>query len=51
MVHAVGGIDDVVPVLLSLVRTGDAVMTLGAGSIGTLSRQLLEALAHREARI
>jgi hypothetical protein len=31
------------------VRTGDAVITLGAGSIGALPKRLLEALAHREA--
>jgi UDP-N-acetylmuramate--alanine ligase len=50
-VHPVSKMDALVPVLLGLVRPGDAVLTLGAGSIGTLPKRLVEALATREARI
>jgi len=42
-------IDDVVPEVLKTARPGDAVITLGAGSIGTLPRRLIEALKRREA--
>ena len=45
------GVDDLVPALVALARAGDAVITLGAGSIGTLPKRLLEALTHREATI
>jgi len=34
-----------VPTLLTIVRPGDAVITLGAGSIGTLPKMLMQALA------
>jgi UDP-N-acetylmuramate--alanine ligase len=44
-VHVVPRLEDVVPALLKVVRTGDAVITLGAGSIGTLPARLLEALS------
>jgi UDP-N-acetylmuramate--alanine ligase len=37
-------LDSVIPELLKIVRTGDAVITLGAGSIGTLPKRLLDAL-------
>ena len=37
-------LDDVVPELLKIVRPGDAVITLGAGSIGTLPSALMQAL-------
>jgi len=37
-------VEDVVPELLKVVRRGDAVITLGAGSIGTIPRRLVEAL-------
>ncbi len=47
-VHVVPRLDDVVPALLKVLRTGDAVITLGAGSIGTLPGRLLDALARRE---
>ena len=47
-VHVVGGLDAVVPALLSIVRSGDVVITLGAGSIGSLPAPLLEALARKE---
>ncbi len=43
-VHVIGGIDRVVPALLGAVRPGDAVITLGAGSIGTVPARLIEAL-------
>jgi UDP-N-acetylmuramate--alanine ligase len=41
-------IDDVVPEVLKVARAGDAVITLGAGSIGTLPKRLIEALRQRE---
>jgi UDP-N-acetylmuramate--alanine ligase len=41
-------IDDVVPEVLKAARAGDAVITLGAGSIGTLPKRLIEALKQRE---
>jgi UDP-N-acetylmuramate--alanine ligase len=44
-VHVVPRLDDVVPALLKVLRAGDVVITLGAGSIGTLPVKLLEALA------
>jgi UDP-N-acetylmuramate--alanine ligase len=50
-VRTVARVDDLVPALVALARAGDAVITLGAGSIGTLPKRLLEALAHREATI
>jgi len=50
-VHTVGHVDELVPMLVSLAKPGDAVITLGAGSIGTLPKRLCDALAHREARI
>jgi UDP-N-acetylmuramate--alanine ligase len=47
-VHVVKALDDVVPELLKIVRPGDAVITLGAGSIGTLPKVLVQALARKE---
>jgi UDP-N-acetylmuramate--alanine ligase len=44
-VHVVKALKDVVPTLLTIVRPGDAVITLGAGSIGTLAKTLMQALA------
>jgi UDP-N-acetylmuramate--alanine ligase len=44
-VHVVKALTDVVPALLTLARPGDAVITLGAGSIGTLPKTLMQALA------
>jgi UDP-N-acetylmuramate--alanine ligase len=38
-------LDDVVPGVARVVRAGDVVITLGAGSIGTLPQKLIEALA------
>jgi UDP-N-acetylmuramate--alanine ligase len=49
-VHLAHRLDAVVPALLSIVRPGDAVITLGAGSIGSLPAALLEALAERGAQ-
>ena len=48
-VHAVRSLDEVIPRVMELARTGDAVITLGAGSIGTLPRKLMDALKRREA--
>jgi UDP-N-acetylmuramate--alanine ligase len=44
-VHVAKSLDDVIPTLLRIARPGDAVITLGAGSIGTLPRRLVDALA------
>ncbi len=46
-VHVARQLDDVIPALLKLARPGDAVLTLGAGSIGSLSVQLVDALNRR----
>jgi UDP-N-acetylmuramate-alanine ligase len=43
-VHVVPALDSVVAEVLRLVKPGDAVITLGAGSIGTLPARLLAAL-------
>ena len=43
-VRVVRRLDDVVSEVLSLAKPGDAVITLGAGSIGTLPKRLVEAL-------
>jgi UDP-N-acetylmuramate--alanine ligase len=40
-------LDQVIPAILEIARPGDAVLTLGAGSIGSLPAQLVEALAKR----
>jgi UDP-N-acetylmuramate--alanine ligase len=48
-VHVVKALRDVVPALLAIVRPGDAVITLGAGSIGTLPKTLMQALAQKGA--
>jgi UDP-N-acetylmuramate--alanine ligase len=48
-VRLVRRLDDVVPELLKIVNEGDAVITLGAGSIGTVPTRLVEALKQREA--
>jgi UDP-N-acetylmuramate--alanine ligase len=49
-VHVATTLDDVVESILRVARPGDAVMTLGAGSIGTLAPRLLKALEPRGAR-
>jgi UDP-N-acetylmuramate--alanine ligase len=49
-VHVVKPLEEVVPQVLKVARPGDAVMMLGAGSIGLLSKRLMEALREREAR-
>ena len=43
-VHVAKHLDAVIPELLRIVRPGDAVLTLGAGSIGLLPPRLIEAL-------
>jgi UDP-N-acetylmuramate-alanine ligase len=40
-------LDEVIPELLKVARPGDAVITLGAGSIGTLPKKLVQALEQR----
>jgi UDP-N-acetylmuramate--alanine ligase len=47
-VHVVTALADVVPALLRLARPGDAVITLGAGSIGAVPKRLIDALRRRE---
>jgi UDP-N-acetylmuramate--alanine ligase len=49
-VHVARHLDDVIPAVLTLARPGDAVITLGAGSIGTLPPQLFDALKRREGK-
>jgi UDP-N-acetylmuramate--alanine ligase len=49
-VHVVKALKDVVPALLTIVHRGDAVITLGAGSIGTLPKVLMQALAEKGAQ-
>jgi UDP-N-acetylmuramate--alanine ligase len=49
-VHVARRLDEVVPAVLQVARSGDAVITLGAGSIGTLPLRLVAALREREAR-
>jgi len=46
--HLARTIDEVVGAVVSLAQPGDAVITLGAGSIGTVGPRLLEALGRRE---
>src|SRR5512137_1108811 len=46
--HVARTIDDVVGVVAELVKPGDAVITLGAGSIGTVGPRILDALTRRE---
>ena len=47
-VHIVRRVDEVVPALLRIVRPGDAVITLGAGSIGAVPKGLVDALRRQE---
>jgi UDP-N-acetylmuramate--alanine ligase len=44
-VDVVLSLDDLVPALVRIARPGDLVITLGAGSIGGVSRRLVDALA------
>jgi UDP-N-acetylmuramate--alanine ligase len=46
-VHVVRSLDGVVPELMKIAGSGDAVITLGAGSIGTLPPQIIKALQAR----
>ncbi len=46
--HLVRSIDDVAGEVQRLARPGDAVITLGAGSIGTIGARVLDALARAE---
>jgi UDP-N-acetylmuramate-alanine ligase len=43
-VDLVPNVDDLVAALLRVVKPGDVVITLGAGSIGTVADQLVVAL-------
>jgi hypothetical protein len=44
-------LDELVTGLVAMAKPGDAIITLGAGSIGTVPRRLIEALGHRGAPI
>jgi UDP-N-acetylmuramate--alanine ligase len=46
-VHLARRLDEVIPALLRIARPGDAVITLGAGSIGSLPRRLMDALERK----
>jgi len=46
-VRVAKSLDDVIPAILEIARPGDAVITLGAGSIGSLPSRLIEALGQR----
>ena len=46
-VHVVGDLAEVAPRLAALARDGDLVITLGAGSIGTVGPRVLQALRER----
>jgi UDP-N-acetylmuramate--alanine ligase len=48
-VHVARTLDDVLSQVLHIVRPGDVVVTLGAGSIGTLPKRLIRALETRGA--
>jgi UDP-N-acetylmuramate--alanine ligase len=48
-VQTVRTLDDVVTAVAATARPGDAVITLGAGSIGTVPRRLVEALGRKGA--
>jgi UDP-N-acetylmuramate--alanine ligase len=49
-VHVARRLGEVIPAVLTLAHPGDAVITLGAGSIGTLPLQLFDALKRREGK-
>jgi UDP-N-acetylmuramate--alanine ligase len=49
-VHVAPTLDEALGAVVSLARLGDAVLTLGAGSIGTLPARLVEALNRKEQR-
>jgi UDP-N-acetylmuramate--alanine ligase len=46
-VHLIKALADLVPGLVAMARPGDVVITLGAGSIGTVPRKLVQALEQR----
>jgi UDP-N-acetylmuramate--alanine ligase len=46
-VDVVASLDDLVPAILRIARTGDVVITLGAGSIGTVADAVVSALRGR----
>ena len=48
-VRLIEELEDVVPAVVSAVRPGDAVITLGAGSVGYLPARLIHALKEKEA--
>jgi UDP-N-acetylmuramate--alanine ligase len=49
-VHMAKRLEEVVPALIGIAKPGDAVITLGAGSIGNVAAQLVQALEQRGTR-
>ena len=49
-VHVVPELDDLPDAVANIVRSGDLVITLGAGSIGSTGERILEALRHKRAQ-
>jgi UDP-N-acetylmuramate--alanine ligase len=49
-VHVVPQLDDVATAVANLARSGDLVITLGAGSIGTVAGQVVTELERRHGR-
>jgi UDP-N-acetylmuramate--alanine ligase len=49
-VRVIARLDDLAPALLDAAKPGDAILTLGAGSIATLPKRLVDLLRQREAR-
>jgi UDP-N-acetylmuramate--alanine ligase len=49
-VHIAHQLDDVLATVLEVAQSGDAVITLGAGTIGSLPKRLIEALKDRTVR-
>jgi UDP-N-acetylmuramate--alanine ligase len=49
-VDVVRRLDEVVPAVVRIAKAGDVVITLGAGSIGSLPERLIEVLSKEERR-
>ena len=51
VVHQVRTLDEIVSLVADLARSGDLVLTLGAGSIGQVAGRLVEALERKTERV